>query len=405
MKKRFRSATGKLLALCMVVLLLPVTAMAAPTSFADVPATAYYKDSVSWAVEKGITNGTTATTFSPDNTCTRAQILTFLWRAAGSPALKNHAGEFVDVKETDYFYTAAHWAVENNIIALNGNRFDPSTPCTRAATVEYIWKYAGAPAAEGAAFTDVAANTELATAVSWAVKNGVTKGTTTTTFSPANTCTRAQIVTFLYRAFADGNKLPESSQTTKPGDSGYEEGGWKGDDYGSNEDVIGDATIAGQFVDNKDFTREFYKSGMNAEDARQALNRYIYNVYSRKFFADGIKKNATDAGKFARFVTHSDGRLGIQVFQWRKSYDSGSSTNTSLNAVMEAVYFFTKDKDVAYALFSWIDAKNINGRANSDDFGFRDVTWSNGSGVITMNGINIEVDNSTPGQTIYYFNK
>ena len=184
----------------------------------------------------------------------------------------------------------------------------------------------------------------------------------------------------------------------------FKSDGWKGDDYGSNEDVIGDATIAGQFVDNKDFTREFYKSGMSAEDARQALNRYIYNVYSRKFFAGGIKKNNADDGKFARFVTHSDGRLGINVFQWRKSYDSSTSTNTSLNAVMESFYFFTKDKDVAYALWRWIDAKNINGRANSDDFGFRDVTWSNGGGVITMNGINIEVDNSTPGQTIYYFN-
>ena len=146
MKKRVISAISKCLAICLIVLTLPVSALATSTTFTDVSATAYYKEPVAWAVEKGITNGTSATTFSPDNTCTRAQILTFLWRAAGSPESKNHAGKFADVKETDYFYKAAHWAAETDIIVLKGNRFDPHTPCTRAATVEYIWRYAGAPA-------------------------------------------------------------------------------------------------------------------------------------------------------------------------------------------------------------------------------------------------------------------
>ena len=197
---------------------------------------------------------------------------------------------------------------------------------------------------------------------------------------------------------------PKPTEPSNPGNTDFEEGGWKGDDYGSNEDVIGDATVAGEFVDNKDFTREFYKSGMSAEDARQALNRYIYNVYSRKFFADGIKKNQTDEGKFARFVTHSDGRLGINVFQWRKSYDSSTSTNTSLNAVMEAFYFFTKDKDVAHALFSWTDAAAINnGDADSNNFGFTDVRATANGGVIKMNGIQIEADFSDNSYT-YYFN-
>ena len=197
---------------------------------------------------------------------------------------------------------------------------------------------------------------------------------------------------------------PKPTEPAKPGDGGYEEGGWKGDDYGSGEKIEGNETIAGQFVDHKNYTRKFYTPGMTATDARTALNSYVGYVYGYRFFADGISVNDADEGKFAKIVAGDNGKLGVKVFGWRKSYDSSVTQNASINMVMEAFYFFTGDKDVAYALFSWCDAKNINGYANSDDFGFRDVTWSNGSGVVTMNGINIEVDNSTPGQTIYYFN-
>ena len=204
------------------------------------------------------------------------------------------------------------------------------------------------------------------------------------------------------------DKLPTETKPdpkpSTPGDGGYEEGGWKGDNYGSGDRVEGDSQTAGQFADVKDYTRKFYTDGMTAGDARSALNSYVGYVYGYRFFSDGISINDADKGKFAKIVTHDDGRLGVNVFGWRNSYDSDVTQNASINMVMEAFYFFTGDRDVAYALFSWIDAKNINGRANSDDFGFRDVTWSNGSGVITMNGINIEVDNSTPGETIYYFN-
>ena len=248
-------------------------------------------------------------------------------------------------------------------------------------------------------------------AVEKAYSNGLITGTDANgTFAPKNSMTREQMATVICRLMKWTERAevkpadPKPTEPSNPGNTDFEEGGWKGDDYGSNEDIIGDATIAGQFVDNKDFSREFYKSGMSAEDARQALNRYIYNVYSRKFFADGIKKNNADDGKFARFVTHSDGRLGINVFQWRKSYDSSTSTNTSLNAVMEAFYFFTKDKDVAYALFSWTDAAAINnGDADSNNFGFTDVRATANGGVIKMNGIQIEADFSDNSYT-YYFN-
>ena len=174
--------------------------------FSDVAANAYYADAVAWAVDKGITTGTSQTTFSPDSTCTTAQILTFLWRSQGSPEPTSKTNPFSDVKTSDYFYKAALWAKENNILPITGSdntAFNGNTPCTRGMAVLYIWRAAGFRAAEKtSSFTDVAATTLYAPAVDWAVEAGVTSGTSATTFSPDTTCTRAQIVTFLYRAFA-----------------------------------------------------------------------------------------------------------------------------------------------------------------------------------------------------------
>ena len=166
--------------------------------FTDVPADSWYTRPVMWAVDNSITNGTSATTFSPDNTCTRAQILTFLWRAVGSPKMENK-NPFSDVKTTDYFYDAALWAYEKDMVT--GSTFAGETPCTRSATVIYLWKNAGAPyTSYYGTFSDVTSGSGYASAVAWAVNNGVTSGTSETTFSPDTTCTRGQIVTFLQRA-------------------------------------------------------------------------------------------------------------------------------------------------------------------------------------------------------------
>lgn len=170
-------------------------------AFTDVADSAYYAAPVAWAVENGITSGTTTTTFSPNATCTTAQILTFLWRAKGSPEPTSKTNTFTDIKESDYYYKAALWAKENGLVS--GSTFNGSTPCTRAATVTYLWKLAGSPSAASASFTDVPATAKYSQAVAWAVSKGITSGTSATTFSPDTTCTRAQIVTFLYRAYAD----------------------------------------------------------------------------------------------------------------------------------------------------------------------------------------------------------
>lgn len=175
------------------------TPAAGKTGFADVPSGAYYEDAVKWAVARNITTGTSATTFSPDLTCTTAQILTFLWRAKGSPEPVS-GNTFRDVSSGDYYYKAALWAKEKGLVS--GNTLDGDTPCTRSATVTYLWKLAGSPAASGSNFTDVPSGADYAQAVAWAVEKGVTSGTGPATFSPDITCTRGQIVTFLHRDLA-----------------------------------------------------------------------------------------------------------------------------------------------------------------------------------------------------------
>ena len=170
--------------------------------FTDVPAGSYYEDAVIWAVDKGITTGTSATTFNPNGICTRAQAVTFLWRAAGSPAAKSSAMPFADVKAGSYYETAVLWAVENGITkGTSDTMFSPDATCTRAQIVTFLWRSQKSPAAGMAnPFADVAADTYYIDAVLWAVKHNITVGTTFSIFGPDEECTRAQIVTFLYRA-------------------------------------------------------------------------------------------------------------------------------------------------------------------------------------------------------------
>ena len=170
--------------------------------FTDVSTSAYYYDAVMWAVENGVTEGTSATTFSPEMACTRAQMVTFLWRAAGSPKPTTTNNPFTDVQSGEYYYDAVLWAVENGVTeGTSATTFSPDAVCTRAQTVTFLWRQAGAPVVNYAiSFTDVDANAYYAEAVRWAVSEGVTVGTSNTTFSPDMDCTRAQIVTFMYRA-------------------------------------------------------------------------------------------------------------------------------------------------------------------------------------------------------------
>lgn len=172
-------------------------------NFTDVKKSDYFYDAVVWAVNNGVTTGTSATTFSPDAACTRAQVVTFLWRAAGEPAPKSYSNPFTDVKRSDYYYEAVLWAVEKGITTgTSTTTFSPSAACTRAQVVTFLYRAAGEPnVSSGNSFTDVKSGDYYYDAVRWAVKNGITTGTSTTTFGPSSTCTRGQIVTFLYRYY------------------------------------------------------------------------------------------------------------------------------------------------------------------------------------------------------------
>ena len=189
-------------AACTVTVSKPLVPEVPGTSFTDVPAGAYYEEAVGWAVEKGITKGTSDSTFTPDGVCTRAQAVTFLWRAAGSPAAKASALPFADVKAGSYYDDAVRWAVENGVtVGTSATTFSPNATCSRAQIVTFLWRAQKSPAAGSAnPFDDVANNAYYTDAVQWAVQKDITKGTGATAFSPDANCIRAQIVTFLYRS-------------------------------------------------------------------------------------------------------------------------------------------------------------------------------------------------------------
>ncbi|MPM11418.1 hypothetical protein SDC9_57762 [bioreactor metagenome] len=173
--------------------------------FADVSDSAYYHDAVLWAVEKNVTSGTSSTTFSPDMICTRAQLVTFLWRAMGSPEPTSANCPFTDVSADAYYYKAVLWAVETGITAgTSATTFGPDDTVTRGQAVTFLWRAAGKPETTSAnPFTDVTEDAYYYDAVLWAREKGVTQGTSSMTFSPNALCTRAQIVTFLYRYAAE----------------------------------------------------------------------------------------------------------------------------------------------------------------------------------------------------------
>ena len=184
----------------------PVTPEPEPTPeetvrFADVSTSAYYYDAVKWAVENGVTDGVSATLFAPYEPCTRGQIVTFLWRAAGSPEPKT-ASSFADVPASAYYAKAVAWAVENGITnGMTETTFAPDATCTRGQSVTFLYRALKGTASGSTNFTDVASDAFYADAINWAVANNVTNGTSATTFSPNADCTRAEIVTFLYRAY------------------------------------------------------------------------------------------------------------------------------------------------------------------------------------------------------------
>lgn len=198
------TAIALVLVLC-VSTFLPVNAATQQSvipTFTDVPFDQWYACAVYWAATFGITVGTTKTLFSPDTTCTRSQIVTFLWRFAGSPAPTNTSNPFTDTEPGEFYYKAVLWAVENNITTGTGHhKFSPNDPCTREQVITFLYRASGCPSIEGLdyPFTDISDNSFARPAILWAYNNGITVGTSAHKFSPKQSCTRAQVVTFLWR--------------------------------------------------------------------------------------------------------------------------------------------------------------------------------------------------------------
>ncbi len=186
-----------------LALMMGLVPAAFASGFSDVASGAWYEEAVTWAVENNITTGMGNGLFAPGNTCIRAQVVTFLWRSQGEPQPKVSENPFTDVKETDYFYDAVLWAVENGVTTgLSATTFGPNSPCTRGQVVTFLWRSKGQPAPAGSEnpFTDVKDSDYFYDAVLWAVENGVTTGLSADAFGPTSPCTRGHVVTFLYRS-------------------------------------------------------------------------------------------------------------------------------------------------------------------------------------------------------------
>ncbi len=171
--------------------------------FKDVAENAFYRNAVYWCAERGITGGTSADTFSPQAECSRAQMVAFLWRAAGRPEPTATVNPFIDVNNSDYYYKAVLWAVENKITSgVTATKFAPSDTVNRAQAVTFLYRYMGTPVNEASGFSDVSEGSFYAAPVAWAVRNGVTSGTAPGCFSPSSPCVRYQIVIFIYRVMS-----------------------------------------------------------------------------------------------------------------------------------------------------------------------------------------------------------
>ena len=211
MKRKFLTMLVLLLLLLQILTPLPSAAEAEqsdPQTFADVLSGAFYEKPVQWALAQGITNGVDETHFAPAQTCTRAQVVTFLWRAAGGfEPVRQEEARFSDLSETAYYYKAVLWAVENGITTgVDETHFAPDKPCTRAQIVTFLWRAAGCPDAKEAAlpFTDLKADAYYLDAIRWASEKEITAGVDETHFAPEQPCNRAQVVTFLFRNAEQG---------------------------------------------------------------------------------------------------------------------------------------------------------------------------------------------------------
>lgn len=327
--------------------------------FTDVKKGDWFYNSVLWAVNNKITSGLTETLFGPDVTCSRAQAVTFMWRAAGSPAPNNQEMPFSDVPDGAYYYKAVQWAVENKITAgLTATLFAPDAYCTRGQIVSFLWRGQGSPQVSSAnPFTDVASNAYYYKAVLWAVENKITAGITPTTFCPDAYCTRAQIVAFLHRSAekalkisvqpndvlcdpstnvffsveAKGGKEPYTYQWEYANDSfdfepiTEEDKNWASG-YNKAELSI--------YVINDDFDEHYrYRCVVTDADGRKAVSQEAKPIRKTPVITVHPKSVAKDNDGYVTFTTAAEGGTGGYSYQWQCRDKNGNIVDlTSANA-------------------------------------------------------------------------
>ena len=431
-----------------LTLALLTPAFAANTlSFSDVPATHWAYAAITDMTEKEMFKGTTHAvngvgTFSPDDDMSRAAFITVIVRYL-------YPDEIKPVAAGQKWYEPYTAVAKTHGIIRDGELSDMDGAMLRQEMATVLVRAADLQQKEVGELVDTSEIADYDTIentykqdVRKCFSYGMIKGIDSKgTFAPLGKMNRAQAATVVYRLMGVGlsdassgkpehqhkfNSKVIAPTTTSQGYTEYTcacgysykdnytdklvekpETGWTntGGETSGSDNVTVTGGTAGQLLSNDTLT----KWGLTRPASRvnggdwDTYNGFLFQAYNRYFVSGGIGQNAEDTGTFAK-AYESNGGFEVKVFEWRKSYASSSSTNRCLNMVMEAFYYACGDRDVAYALWSWIDAKNINGHANSDDYGFSDVTWNNGSGTVTMNGINIDVDNSTPGVTVYHFN-
>ncbi len=267
-------------------------------NFTDVGSSDYCYTPIMWAVEKGVTNGTSTTTFSPNEICTVGQILTFIWRANGQPT-PTISNPFTNVTDKDYFLSAACWAYEKGLVS--GNIFNANAPCTRSMAVTYLWKLSDSVAVSPASFTDVPVGAEYASAVAWAVKNGITSGTTSTTFSPNQPCTRGQIVTFLHR-FSGSPTVTSANKISG------------GDFYVSHPNIPDFGTFSGVSLIDSDVKGNTYYYFYNNKDILNANpNKNVLSDYEKQLTSNGFSYYSTFESSDGPLTLYSNGDTVISI--------------------------------------------------------------------------------------------
>ena len=354
------------------------------SEFVDVTQNDYFSNSVTWAVEHGITAGTGNGKFSPNDPCTRGQVVTFLWRVMGNCVLYYPKTTFADVQTTDYFYDAVGWASRRGVTSGTGDGFSPNAPCTRGQVVTFLWRLMGREQQKDAVnpFTDVKEGDYYYHAVLWAVKNGITSGTSADTFSPDAICTRGQVVTFLGRTF----KLDQLPQADKPYTLGH---AWN--DPGVYANVEG-------------MEHPVYSGGTVLRYVTSEINTFTTKGYNfLRFFVGGIAVNDNERRGVAQIVQDEKGRFGIEIFQWRQDYEDTVGVFPLLNVVFEAMHYFTADWDIAYDLWRFVDDSCCAGDVDTTDYGFTDVEQTELGWIIARDDVRIEFDISVDGQMTFWF--